>query len=195
MNCRHFLAAAASVPLASWALPFDREVISRLSLDGKPRSLSIRQGPDVWIGYDLERATVFKAWQAPAGKSGLTKLTFVTRSVGKALFEDTTSNSWTLQRGGKTLSLAIRYLGCTDAADHIALRWELKHGDDVMKLHEHIPLAAAAPTERVLRELRVESLPAGSSLQLPESAQKAWKVKGSTTAALTSAGVHVLTLP
>lgn len=195
MNRRHFLAAAASAPLTSWALPFDREVISRLSLDGKPRSLSIRQGPDVWLGYDLERATVFKVWQSPSGRPGLLKLTFVTRSAGKALFEDTTDQPWTLQRGGRTLPLAIRYLGCTHAADHISLRWELKHGDDIMKLHEHIPLAAAAPTDRVLRELRVESLPAASSLLLPESAQKAWKVKGSTTPALTSAGVHVLTLP
>lgn len=195
MNRRHFLTAAASLPFTAWALPFDRDVISRLSLDGKPRSLSIRQGPDVWLGYDLERATVFKAWQAPAGKPGLTKLTFVTRSVGKALFEDTTSDQWMLQRGGETLRLAIRYLGCTHAADHIALRWELRQGDDVMKLHEHIPLAAAAPTDRVLRELRVESLPAGSSLLLPESAQKAWTVKDSPTPALTGAGVHVLALP
>ena len=39
------------------------------------------QGTDMWLGYDLERATVLKAWQAPAGKPGLIKSGFVTRST------------------------------------------------------------------------------------------------------------------
>lgn len=194
MNRRHFLATIAAVPVTTLALPFDPEVISRLSLDGKPRSLSIRQGTDVWLGYDLERATVFKTWQAPANKPGLIKNTFVTRSAGTSWFEDATNDRWTLRRGDKTLPLVSRYLGCTHKKEHIALRWELKHDEGVFQLHERIPLAAAE-TARVVRELRVESLPAGDALLLPSSAQKAWKVNADQDPVITGTAIHRLTLP
>src|SRR5688572_1956480 len=78
------------------ALPFAPEVISRLSLDGKPRSLSIRQGADAWLGYDLERATVQKAWRAPPAKPGLIKSGFTTRSTGITWFEDPSDAAWEL---------------------------------------------------------------------------------------------------
>lgn len=182
------------MPLTSGALPFDPAVISRLSLDGKPRSLSIRQGADVWLGYDLERATVFKVWQAPPGKPGLIKTTFVTRSAGKQLFEDTTHDPWTLQRGGKMLPLAIRYLGCTHAKERIELRWELKHDDTMIDLYEFVPLAAVPAGERVVRELRVGTKPAGDVLLPPAPVQKAWRIKDSSLTAITHGGPHRLTL-
>ncbi|TDU64538.1 hypothetical protein EI77_03988 [Prosthecobacter fusiformis] len=198
MNRRHFLTAAATVPLSTWALPFDPEVISRLSLDGKPRSLSVRQGADVWLGYDLERATVFKAWQAPKAKTGLIKNGFMTRSAGTVWFEDTTNDQWTLQRGEKHLPLIIRYLGCTHVQDHIDLRWDLGHDGGVLKLYERIPLGAAPASDRVVRELRVESLDAGDAVVLPASIQKAWKLQtnqGDAKPALTSTALYRLTLP
>ncbi len=51
-------------------LPFSRDIINRYSLDHLPRSLSIRQGADVWFGYDLERAKLYKLWRATANCSG-----------------------------------------------------------------------------------------------------------------------------
>ncbi len=194
MNRRHFLTLAAAAPVTARALPFDPEVISRLSLDNKPRSLAIRQGANVWLGYDLERATVFKAWQAPPNKSGLVKATFVTRSAGTVWFEDTTVDGWTLRRGDKTLPLAVRYLGCTHQTDHIALRWELRHGDEVLTLHERVPLSAVPAADRVVRELRVESLAAGGMLHLP-AAHKAWKLNAYQATAIASSALHRLTLP
>ncbi len=172
------------------ALPFDRTIISRLSLDGKPRSLSIRQGADAWLGYDLERATVFKAWQARAGKPGLTRTEFVTQSAGTTWFEDASDARWELRREGKTVPLVIRYLGCSQRKDHIELRWELRHDAGVLKLHERIPLAAAPAADRVVRELRVESLAEGEALLPPLSARDAWKLP-----ALTGTEWHRLTLP
>ena len=198
MNRRHFLTIAAAVPLTARALPFDREVISRLSLDAKPRSLSIRQGADVWLGYDLERATVFKVWRAPAGKPGLIKATFVTRSSGTTWFEDTTDTQWELQRGEKALPVKVRYLGCSHREDHIDLSWELQHEAGVLKLHERIPLAAAPAADRVARELRVEKLAAGDVLLPPSSARKAWRLRtdqGPAAFELTSTAIHRFTLP
>jgi len=196
MNRRHFLILASAVPLAARALPFDPNVISRLSLDGKPRSLSIRQGADVWLGYDLERATVIKIWQAPAGKPGLIKAGFATRSAGEAWFTDPTEDSWQLRRGGQPLSVKVRYLGCTHRDDHIDLRWELQHEKGVLKLHERIPLEAAPAADRVVRELRVESLAEGEELLPPAAMRKAWRIThASITASLTGTAIHRLTLP
>jgi hypothetical protein len=198
MNRRHFLAIAAAWPLTALALPFDREVFSRLSLDGKPRSLSIRQGADVWLGYDLERATVFKAWHARAGKPGLIKTSFVTRSAGTIWFEDTSADPWELRRGEKTLPLKVRYLGCTHRDDHIELRWELQHETGTLKLEERIPLAAAPTADRVVRELRVESLAEGEALLPPASARAAWQLDPAAKTAipaLTGAAPHRFTLP
>lgn len=180
------------------ALPFDREIICRLSLDGKPRSLSIRQGADVWLGYDLERATVFKAWQARSGKPGLTRTEFVTQSAGTAWFEDETEAPWELQRAGKTVPLVIRYLGCSQREDHIELRWELRHDTGAFKLHERIPLAAAPAADRVVRELRVESLADGETLLPPSSMRAAWKLATGQPAVapmLTGTKWHRLILP
>lgn len=179
-------------------LPFDPQVISRLSLDGKPRSLAIRQGVDMWLGYDLERATVLKAWQAPTGKPGLIKSGFVTRSAGTSLFEDTTDATWELQRGEKTVSVVVRYLGCSQRKDHIELRWELQHDTGTLKLFERIPLAAAPAKQRVVRELRVEALAAGETLLPPTAARKAWKLiidQAAAVPALTGTEWHRLTLP
>jgi hypothetical protein len=44
-------AALAASPTVAKTLPFDREVINRYSLDHLPRSLSIRQGSEVWLGF------------------------------------------------------------------------------------------------------------------------------------------------
>lgn len=198
MNRRHFLTLATALPLTAQALPFDPAIISRLSLDAKPRSLSIRQGSNVWLGYDLERATVFKAWQAPANKPGLIKAGLVTRSVGKAWFEDASTDPWELRRGGTTLPLKVRYLGCTHRDDHVELRWELQHEGSVVKLHERIPLVAAPVPDRVVRELRVESLAEGDQLLPPAAMRKAWKLtteSNATTMSLTGTALHRLTLP
>ncbi|MES2596192.1 MAG: hypothetical protein V4662_12690 [Verrucomicrobiota bacterium] len=198
MNRRHFLTIFTVLPLSAQALPFDPTVISRLSLDTKPRSLSIRQGGNVWLGYDLERAAVFKTWQAPANKPGLTKAGFVTRSAGKTWFEDGSKDPWELRRGGKMQPLKVRYLGCTHKDDYIELRWELQHDTGVLKLHERIPLAAASTTDRVMRELRVESLAKGEELLPPAAMLKAWKLTTESkapTAAITGSALHRLTLP
>lgn len=180
------------------ALPFDPQIISRLSLDGKPRSLAIRQGTDTWLGYDLERATALKAWQAPAGKPGLLKSGFVTRSTGTTFFEDSTDATWELQRGERIAPVTVRYLGCSQQKDRIELSWELQHDTGTLKLLERIPLAAAPAGVKVVREVRVEALAAEESLLLPSAARKAWKLSTDQKApatALTGTEWHRLTLP
>jgi hypothetical protein len=201
------LSAAETPPRA---LPFAPEVISRLSLDGRPRSLSIRQGADVWLGYDLERATPLKVWRAPAGKPGLIKSGFSTRSTGATWFEDRSDAAWELRRGESIVRLVVRYLGCSQRKDHIELRWELRcgdpqHGDTqygeaqsggVVRLVERVPLAAAAANEREMRELRVENLAAGESLLPPSSVRKSWKLAGEADQPyLTGQERHRFTLP
>lgn len=191
MNRRHFFTLAAAAPLIARALPFDPEIISRLSLYDKPRSMSVRQGVDVWLGYDLERATVFKAWRAPAGKPGLIKGGFVMRAAGTVWFEDETHDCWELRNDKTTLPLKARYVSCSQREHHIELCWELQHEERVLKLHENIPLAAAPAADRVVRELRVEALAEGETLLLPLAARKAWKL---STPALSGTAIHRLTL-
>jgi hypothetical protein len=177
--------------------PFAADTISRLSLDGKPRSLAVRQGTDIWLGYDLERATVFKAWRAPQGKSGLVKSGFTTRSTGQELFEDATQAVWELRRGESTVPLKIRYLGCSHRKDHVELRWELRHDATAIKLYERVSHGVSA-ADRVARELRVEELPPDDLLLPPAGVREAWKIQdemGSSTSGLRGAGWHRLTLP
>ncbi len=179
-------------------LPFDREVINRYSLDNLPRSLSIRQGEDVWLGYDLERAKVFKTWQAPEGKPGLIQSGFVTRSAGTDMFEDTSGQTWILQRAGKTVTLTIRYLGCSQRKTYFELSWELRHDKGVVTLLNRIPMAASSRAKRVALEIRADSLAADERLLVPESAQKAWKLtvsEGQMAGALTGHDWHKFTLP
>jgi hypothetical protein len=172
--------AAETAPVAtgSQTLPFDPDVVSRLSLDGKPRSLAIRQGADVWLGYDLERATLMKAWRAPPGKAGLIKSGFTTRSTGITWFEDPSANGWQWKRGETAVPLSVRYLGCSHRTDHVELRWELRHDGGTLRLFERIRLvdADAISTARVMRDLRVETLAPEEQLLPPEAVLRAWKL-------------------
>lgn len=177
------------------ALPFDRERINRYSLDHLPRSLSIRQGEDVWLGYDLERGKIYKVWQAAAGKPGLIASGFVTKSAGIAWFEDKSSESWQLQREGKAIPLQVRYLGCAQRETYFELAWELRHAAGAVKLLERIPLAAAPAAGRATRELRVESMAAGETLLPPPAAGKSWQQAGRPADALTGTDWHRLIFP
>jgi arylsulfatase A len=178
------------------ALPFDPTRIDRHSLDDLPRSLSIRQGNDVWLGYDLERATVAKVWQAPAGQPGLIVSGFTTRSTGTTWFEDKSAGTWQLSRGGRIEDLTVRYLGCSQREESFELSWELRHADGALKLRERIAMSGPAAGERVVRELRVEALSPGETLLLPLAARDAWKLSHQESApVLSGSGWHRLSIP
>lgn len=191
------LAALLIGPLAmaGETLPFDRENINRYSLDHLPRSLSIRQGKDVWLGYDLGRGKLYKVWQALAGKPGLTTSGFITRSVGTPWYEDQSGETWSLRTGEKTVPLTVRYLGCSQREGFFELSWELRHDGGALKLQERISMTAAPAGDRVTRELRVESLGAGESLLPPPAAREVWKLNSQPAAALAGRDWHRLTLP
>ena len=179
-------------------LPFDPAKISRLSLDQIPRSLSIRQGADIWLGYDLEKAVVFTVWKAPKGKPGLMIKGFKALSVGTAWFQIKTGEVWQLKAGEKKLPLTVRYLGCTQAKEHIELSWELSHTDGMIKLSERIPTANTNGKVRVYRELRAESLKAGGALILPPAYQDTWVLtnpEGKSVKSISGKAWHRLSLP
>lgn len=164
-------------------VPFDRASINRYSLDHLPRSISIRQANDIWLGYDLERAKLYKAWQAPEGKPGLNASGFVMRSVGKTLYEDKSDDTWRLQQNGEIVSLGIRYVGCSQRNGYFELRWELKHDASVLTLYERVPMDAEKP---VVRKVQVDGLPAEGQLLLPTPVQKGWKLANAQGTAATS---------
>jgi hypothetical protein len=159
-------------------LPFAPTAISRLSLDDVPRSMSIRQGADVWLGYDLERATVFKVWQRTPGKSGLLTSGFVSRSQGTIWFDDTSDQTWTLMRQGKLLPLVTRYLGCSHRNNGCELQWEFSHEHRNFTLYERVPLTRLRLEARATREMRVEGLRDDEQLWPPQKVRDAWKLNG-----------------
>lgn len=179
------------------ALPFDPAAICRLSLDGVPRSLAICQGGRRWLGYDLERAAVFKAWQAPEGKGGLAASGFTRRSVGAVRFEDGTKDVWEWRGDGVPLPMKIRYLGCSQREDRFELRWELRRGETRLRLVERVALATAA-AGFAAREIRVEGLGEGEALLPPAGTRSRWSLigeGGESVDGLTGSGWHRLTLP
>lgn len=178
-------------------LPYDPALISRLSLDGVPRSLAICQGGKVWLGYDLERALVFKAWVAPEGKKGLVVSGFVARSEGDIRFEDKRKASWQWRREDGAHPVVIRYLGCAQRGDGIEMSWELSRENLRLRLHERVVFATPA-AGFVLRELRVEGLADGESLLLPEATREKWTLRSEgdkPVDGLSGSGWHRLSLP
>ncbi len=163
------------------ALPFNREVINRFSLDHLPRSVSIRQGQRTWLGYDLERAKLYKVWQSPDDQPGLRPANpsiglFVVRSQGTDWYEDKTETTWQLQREGENVPLMIRYLGCSQRQEYFELQWELKSDSDKRTLYERIPMKPEPGTSvRAVRDIRVEPLADGEKLLFPRPARAAWK--------------------
>jgi len=191
--CAAWHSIADAEELSSRDLPFDRQRINRYSLDHLPRSISIRQGENTWLGYDLQRAKLYKLWRTPEGEVGLKQSGFVMRSVGVTAFEDKSDDTWELRGHGETTSLSVRYLGCSERASHFELRWELTHDAHAMTLRERVPITAAT---HVTREIQVEGLPAGSRLLLPLSAQQGWNLMnaaGTPVASLTDAQWYRLT--
>jgi hypothetical protein len=182
----------------SSVLPFHREAINRYSLDHLPRSLSLRQGADVWFGYDLERAKLYKLWQSPANGSGLEKKDFVVRSVGEAWYEDKSDALWQLQRHDHFVPVRVRYQGCSHHQEHFELRWELTCDGETCLLFERIPSAVDATSARAVRELRVEGLKPGAALVPPLSKQNIWKltkIDGTASPSLVGTQWYRMTLP
>lgn len=159
-------------------LPFDPVRICRYSVDNIPRSISIRQGAGVWLGYDLEKALVFKAWQAPEGKPGVVVNSFKAQSAGAVLFDGKAKGAWQLQRDGKNIPLTARYLGCVQNSGSFELSWELNYPDGSIKLSERIATDPGDGAPRAVRELRAESLEQGASLMLPAAYGDTWTLTG-----------------
>ena len=156
------------------SLPFDRQRINRSSLDHLPRSLSLRQGTGVWLGYDLERGKLSKAWQAPDHEPGLVAKGFTTRSQGTTWHEDKTDTGWEYSFEGGSAPLEIRYLGCSDRGKHVDLRWELVHGERRFVLTESVSEVASPPV-RAERVIQVDGLDREESIVHPNVDSTAWK--------------------
>ncbi|MDF1754215.1 MAG: hypothetical protein P1U89_15630 [Verrucomicrobiales bacterium] len=179
-------------------LPFDPARICRLSLDEVPRSISIRQGDDVWIGYDLEKGNVMKVWQAPAGSPGLIIKSFKAYSKGTTWFEVKNEEAWSLKTSGSKDRLSARYLGSTREDEHFLLRWELSHDGKKLVLNERIPISSDGADKKVVREVRVESLEPGEALFHPMINPEGWELTnsdGQPVSTLTDTHWHRLSLP
>jgi hypothetical protein len=184
--------------VSSIELPFNRDIINRYSLDHLPRSLSIRQGADVWLGYDLERAKLYKLWRAPANSSGLEKNDFTVRSVGTTLYEDKSEAVWQLQRRSDLTPVRTYYRGCSHQAEYIELKWDLTFDRRTIHLMERIPVAGKSFGATPVRDLRVEGLQEQEALVPPNPTQIAWKITksdGTTIDSFQDSHWHRLTLP
>lgn len=168
--------AKAADPL----LPFDPAVICRYSLEPLPRSISILQGGRFWLGYDLERAKVFKAWEKPAEGTGLMVNGFTRKAQGALRYEDPTDATWRLKAGDREQACLVRYLGITQLSEGFELRWSLQAGNQPpMQLTERVPLHPAQPEAGgIQRKLRVTGLPPGGVLLAPPGMQKHWVIDG-----------------
>ncbi len=179
-------------------LPFNRDIINRYSLDHLPRSLSIRQGADVWFGYDLERAKLYKLWRATANSSGLEKHDFTVRSVGTTLYEDKSEAVWQLQRRNELTPLRTYFRHCSHQAEAIELKWELTSDRRTMYLIERVPVSGELLEATPVRDLRVEGLQEEEALVPPNPTQSIWKLiksDGTTIVSIQDSKWHRLTLP
>jgi hypothetical protein len=186
MPSRLLLTSLTSLSLAlaaSWSttgmaeglreLPFDPAKISRLSLDGLPRSLALAGGGGIWLGYDLERARLFRVWRAGAGQHGLSVSSFTAKPVGERLFAgpvDDSAPPWRWRRATGLVVPKLRYLGCRDGGSFFELSWELRDGEDRLVLRERV----SAGGETATRELRAEGLAEGEALLPPEDLAERW---------------------
>jgi len=189
---------AAPLLRSSDSLPFDPAKICRYSIDNIPRSLSMRQGDDVWLGYDLEKAQVFKVWKAPAEKPGVVVNSFKAQSSGTALFEGKDRVGWQMKIDGKSVPLTPRYLGCTEQDEYFELKWELSYPDGAIILSERIPTTRKPDKSKTHRLVRMESLEPGVSIVLPEIYREAWiltDAEGKTVSTFTGPDWHQLSLP
>lgn len=181
-------------------LPFDPGRICRSSLDGVPRSLSIRQGELSWLGYDLERGTPFHVWRAEPGTPGLLVNGFTTRSKGDARFTDSTEDTWSVSRKmGQVVPATLHYLSCSERGDSIELNWEIRHEGGSIRIRERVP---HQPREtqpvQAFRIIEITGLKPGWKLHPPKSTADAWTlsdVSGKTVSAIESDGTHRLILP
>lgn len=163
-------------------LPFDRQIINRFSLDHLPRSISIRYDKTTWLGYDLERGKLYKAWRSTGDHEGLQPADpktglFRVKSQGVALFEDQAEATWRLRSSEKEMQLRIRYLGSTQREGGFELRWELSNDAVTVNLHERVAgFGLGSPREPapVFRELRAQGLDSTQHLIPPPATSDSW---------------------
>ena len=192
-----FLTAPAFADEAG--LPFDPERIHRSSLDGVPRSLSIRQGERSWLGYDLERGTAFTVWTGKPGTTGLIVDGFTTRSQGETRFTDSSDGSWRLSRDGELVVTSFHYLACSDRGEAVELLWEVRHDEGAVRIRERVPHRLhESERGQVVRVLAVAGLGENGQLHLPEATAGKWTLldaEGAETKRIDRDGTYRLILP
>lgn len=172
--CVPFLALSSAIPVLSPAqtasAPRPRDPwVFRSVLDQNPRMITIALSSDVWLAYDAQHCSLYKAWDGdvklqgavytaehgpqPVSEGPVFEVAGVNRSV------------WSVVTSAGTQAANIRYRGYRFYTNTVELKYEVTLPSRRVVTITETPEAWPAST-RMTRTFRVEGLPAGTQLEL-----------------------------
>ena len=107
--------------------PMDTWVF-RSVLDERPRMLTAALHDNLWVAYDVQTATMYKAWKGGVDFDGAV---YTTRhgpqpsSLGYAYYTNENNHGWTLLKDGKEVPAKVKYLGHQFMDGGVKLNFEL----------------------------------------------------------------------
>lgn len=115
--------------------------VFRSVLDQKPRMLTVALSPDIWVAYDAQTASLYKAWKGGVNFDGAVYTTVhgpQPTSKGYAFYTDEQPGiEWFVRKGGQAVDFEFNYKGHRIQNNQVSIKSELILSDGtVIKVSE-----------------------------------------------------------
>ncbi|PQA56847.1 PA14 domain-containing protein [Siphonobacter curvatus] len=124
--------AAKHRPREAWVL--------RSVLDGRPRMLSVALNDKLWLAYNTQTASLYKAWLGTINFGGPVYTSAhgpQPVSSGVAYMEEPADNPWRIVENAKEITPTITYKGHTIHQNRLTLKYELDYQGKKIQIEEN----------------------------------------------------------
>jgi cytochrome c551/c552 len=139
--------------------------VTRSSLDGRPRMISIALAPNLWLAYSTETASIHQLWQGDLDFTGPVydaRHGYEPQSRGDAFLQPSTPTAWRIQEGPRWARAQVQWRGhgFDPETGFLWLRYELSNarGESriVTEWPDFVPNAALGYQSTFMLSRRIE---------------------------------------
>lgn len=142
--------------------------VLRSNLDSRIRMISIGLNNELWVAYNTQTASLYKAWKGGVLLEGAVfdKGDGQPVSTGNTYMEEADGIPWVLLVNGSEVTPKVQYRGHTILNNKISLKYELHYNNQVIKIEEQPEYTKNADKVGFIRSFKVSGVPKGTQVGL-----------------------------
>ncbi|WP_421877480.1 family 16 glycoside hydrolase [Marinoscillum sp.] len=141
-------------PIEAW--------VFRSVMDQKPRMVTAALNDEVWVSYDAQRASLYKAWKGGVNFDGAVYTTVhgpqpTSKGYAYHTDEDEEDNEWFVVKDGQVSKPTIQYVGHRLTNDQVQLMYDLVVDGQVIRVAETPEAVKRGSQNGLFRKFEVEN--------------------------------------